>query len=414
MPMKYSVTLSSLLLLAMSVWLGGCSKDEDEPLPRSFNFSPKAWYISLAFDDYSKAGSVIANGQNGIQLTIEQYDQDKKLITRAVPTSSRILINGKNELPRPFLFTTTTPGDYTFTLPDVPARFQLKKELLVTAEADKSYQDISMPVIFHLIAAPGAVIFEPTFGEYIRYHIEALNKAYADQMGSKDPNRANARIQFTAALKDSDGNLLSTPGLHVVRNIQTRFKDSEDAALNTLIWDGNFWAPKKYINVWVCDFDEPYSWARFPFIGSSASDFPTSAYGVFFKINGFTIGGSTPSILVHEVGHMLNLYHNFNNSCNGDLDECRDTFDYKRATDEDYKGGLVRTSCSNVSFAGVNYMDYFPSDYNTFTFDQRERMRRTVNLCPFLPTPLNAGRTRGPVRSNLRMFWTTDPSTLVR
>ncbi|MFM8348333.1 MAG: hypothetical protein ACKOAR_09860, partial [Bacteroidota bacterium] len=92
MPMKYSVTLSSLLLLAMSVWIVGCSKDEDEPLPRSFNFSPKAWYISLAFDDYSKAGSVIANGQNGIQLTIEQYDQDKKLITRAVPTSSRILI----------------------------------------------------------------------------------------------------------------------------------------------------------------------------------------------------------------------------------------------------------------------------------------------------------------------------------
>ena len=407
------VVISSGLLLS-AAWLTGCSKDEDEPLPRSFNFSPKAWYVSLAFDDYSKAGSLIANGQNGIQLTIEQYDQDRKLITRAIPTATRILINGKDELAKPFLFRTASPGDYTFTLPDVPARFQLKKEVTVIAEADKSYPEITMPVIFHFIAAPDANIFEPTIGNFIQYHIEALNKAYSDQMGSKDPNRVNARLQFTAALKDPDGDPLSTPGLHVVRNVQTRFKNSDDQALHDLIWDGNFWAPKKYINVWVCEFDEPYSWARFPFIGTSASDFPTSAYGVFFKINGFTIGGTSPSILVHEVGHMLNLYHNFNTACNGDLDECRDTFDYKRATDEDYKGGLVRTSCSDVPFAGVNYMDYFPSDYNTFTFDQRERMRRTINLCPFLPTPLNAGRTRGPARSNLRMAWTTDPSTLVR
>jgi len=399
-------------ILLFSALVAGCSSDDPEPLPRSFNFSPKAWYVSLAFDDYSKAGTVVANGDNAIQVTIEQYDQERKLVQRSVPTSTRILVNGKDELTRPFQFRTTTPGTYTLTLPDVPVRFQLVKELVITADPDKTYESITMPVIFHFISSPDANVFEPSIGEYIRYHIEAMNRSYSDQAGSRDPNRANPRLQFTAAVKDPDGNTLSTPGLHVIRNGQTKFKNSEDQALNALIWDGNFWAPKRYINVWVCDFDEPYSWARFPFLGSASSDFPTSAYGVFFKINGFTIGGSQPSILIHEVGHMLNLYHNFNTVCDADLDECRDTFDYKRATDEDFKGGLIRTSCRNVEFAGVNYMDYFPSDYNTFTFDQRERMRRTINLCPFLPTPKNAGRSTGPSRSRKGMAWTVDPSTL--
>jgi len=404
--------MRTTLFLFLLILLGSCSMESDDPGPIGGNFLEKVRYLKLEIIDFPKDPTLIANGQNSIKFTIAQYDKDKKFLFRNIPFNTVIRINGQDQLRSPFVFSTSVAGPYTFSIDGISSERLLEPFVELKAIAPKDYPAVTMPVIFHYIADPVISVSTAYLKGLIDFHIDAMNKAYANGDGSSDPSAVDTRIQFEPAQRDPEGNLLETPGLTIIRSAKFKFKNSEDDDLQDLIWDGNFWSPRRYINVWISEFEEPYSWARFPFLGNSSSEFPTSAFGVFFKLSMFT-ETRIKSVMIHEAGHLFNLFHNFTSRCGGDLDECEDTYDYQREFDKPYSGGIVRASCENFEFTSTNYMDYYPSRFNTFTFQQRERMQRTLALCPFLPTPRNRGRQGGPGRSHLMMPRQVDPSKVI-
>lgn len=405
--------MTKIAALVCLLFIFSCGGGEDDPGPINSNFLDNVRYLKLEITDYPEDPVLIANGVNSVKFTLLQFDNDKKLLFKNLPSATVIRINGQTELKAPFVFKTTQPGIYKFDIPGIPPDRFLEPGVELKAIAPKDYPEITMPVIFHFIAAPSAFVNNAWLRDLINFHLAEMNKAYSNSDGSTDPSAVSALIRFVPVATDPEGNTLDVPGLHLIRSEKFKFKNSEDRDLHNLIWDGNFWPPGEMINVWISDFEEEYSWARFPFLGNSNSEFPTSAFGVFFKESMFT-ETRINSVMIHESGHLLNLYHNFTSVCNGDIDECSDTYEYRRDFDKPFSGGIVRTSCDDFKFTSTNYMDYYPSMFNTFTFQQRERMRRTIDLCPFLPTPKNNARKTKGLRSNLRMPFEIDPATLVR
>jgi hypothetical protein len=403
---RVAVFISLLVLFS-------CGSGEEDPGPINSNFLDNVRYLKLEIADYPEDPVLIANGINSVKFTLLQFDKDRKFLFKNLPSATVIKVNGQTDLKAPFVFKTTQPGIYTFDIPGIPADRFIEPAVELKVIAPKEYPEITMPVIFHFIASPSAFVNNAYLRDLINFHLAEMNKAYSNGDGSTDPSVVSAAIRFVAAEMDPEGNSLEIPGLHLIRSEKFKFKNSEDKDLHNLIWDGNFWPPREMINVWVSDFEEEFSWARFPFLGNSNSDFPTSAFGVFFKESMFT-ETRINSVMIHESGHLLNLYHNFTSVCNGDVDECSDTYEYRREFDKPFAGGITRTSCEDFQFTSNNYMDYYPSMFNTFTFQQRERMRRTIDLCPFLPTPRNSARKTKGTRSNLQMPFEVDPGTLIR
>lgn len=398
---------SILILLAFS-----CVSESDDPGPIGGNYLDNVRYLKLELIDFPSDPVLIANGVNSVKFTISQFDKDKKFLFRNIPTNTILRVNGQPVLRAPFVFQTTEPGNYSFEVEGIPAGRFLEPTVELKAIAEKTYPALTMPVIFHFIAAPSAGVNLAYLKGLIDFHLEEMNRAYSNGDGATDPSAVNAGLKFVPVTMDPEGNLLEIPGLDVIRSDKFKFKNSEDKDLHNLIWNGNFWPPRKMINVWISDFEERYSWARFPFLGISNSDFPTNAFGIFFNLSMFT-ETRIRSVMVHETGHLLNLYHNFQSQCSTDIDQCSDTYDYERDFDKTWTGGLIRKSCGGFEFSSTNYMDYYPSRFNTFTYQQRERMRRTIDLCPFLPTPKNQIQVRTSQRSNRRMIYAVDPSTLI-
>ena len=351
-------------------------------------------FAKLSLSLYTNSSTLIANGRNSLSFFLTFYDADKKVLTQTTPPAVRILVNGTTELLYPFKFTTTKPGIYTFTLKGFLENSLLEKEITVKAIADKELPQVILPIIFHFIIPPGQPVDNVQISSLLRSNIEQLNLAFENKNDSKNSSAVSLDLNFKLATKTPDGKLLDMPGLNIVESEENKFDGKDDLELNKVIWSGNYWSPKKYVNVWICNFTDKYSYGSFPVRSNSSSEFPDYSYGVFFKRDHF-FSSHTQSIIVHEMGHILNLYHTFDPSCDVDSDYCEDTQYYRRSYADDSPFGLQRTPCFGEKFIGVNYMDYWPNEYNTFTYDQRERIRETINLCPFLPTPKNNAASGG-------------------
>lgn len=352
-------------------------------------------YVKLSQSLYTSSSTLLANGTNSVKFYLEFFDANQKQVTTfATPSTVKLKINDSDELGYPWRFQTATPGTYTFTLQDFAEESILRKEITIQAIADKQYEKIEMPVVFHYIVAPGQLLEMSQITTLLKINEDQLNRAFSNRDDSQDANAVDMKLSFRLATTDPTGAALTTPGLHIVENENNEFDDKDDPQLEDIIWNGNYWSPKQYVNVWICNFKDKYSYGNFPPLSGGTSDFPTINYGVFFHVKHFK-ASSTKSVLVHEMGHVLNLYHVFDPSCAKDPDYCSDTEQYERGYEEDEVGGLQRISCTDVRFISDNYMDYWPNEYNTFTFEQRERVRRTLEQCPFLPSPKNSGSTGG-------------------
>lgn len=389
-------------------WVWSCSEDEGPLQPIHPSLLDEVRYVSLVPDAYSNQEIMVLNGQASFGLTMHQFDRDKKLLYKNLPQSSVVRVSDGTLLKYPFQFKPKSTGRYTFTLEGYPARNVIQSSVSVVVLDDMAYDQVTMPVIFHYFASPDESVPVAEMSVVIAAQLEKVNRAYANQNGSRDPNCVDSHISFVPATEDPEGGPLVAPGLNIVRSAQVKFKDSNDDKLHEIIWDGNFWSPRRYVNVWLARFEGNYSWARFPYYGATSAEFPSSAYGTFLKYEHLPFA----SVLAHEFGHMLNLYHNFDDECRSDVDLCRDTRDYQRDYSSDFKGGLVRQDCKGVEFTGVNYMDYYPTENNTFTYEQRKRMRTTLVQCPFLPTPANQAGRSAARRSHPKMSWQVDPVTL--
>lgn len=366
-----------------------CSEKDPQPLIEGLPVEIRS--LKLTRSPYTSAETLIANGLNFIDFKLDAYNAEgvplyfdsKKIV---------IQINGIDELVYPFRFSTTLVGSYKFSLKGYTST-EGENEIVIRAIKPPTIETISLPIVFHYINTGNNPLSDnekKVIADTLRKTLVNTNQAFANKRGSMDPNATEIGIQFKFALNDPFGQELEWAGINFIEQSGNPFKGAE--ALEPFIWNGNFWPPKKYINVWVADVNYfnnggKFSWAYFPDLIPSQRSYPESIYGVVFQQANI----NSDETLTHELGHVFGLFHVFNESCI-DQDNCTDTWNYIRSTN-DYgypQNTIFKLSCAKVLFAATNYMDYLPCDFNTFTFQQQKIIQNTLLKCPYLPTKRNS------------------------
>ncbi|TDE17098.1 M43 family zinc metalloprotease [Dyadobacter psychrotolerans] len=364
---------------------------------------------------YSRVGNIFwADGVSEISLSLQAFDFNGQSIA---PTPDVKLFFGSQVIDYTKRFTTTQSGDLKFKAKGFNSE---SEEITVTAVAPANYKVVRIPVIFHEVNT--TALTEAKINEIISGVSKAFRNQWNSTGGPKDPNSSDLFIEVYAAERDPSGNLLAIKGLNRVKSQKQTFKVDNSKSLNEAVEDAwaYYWNPEQYFNIWVYPNMEGdfygASWAYFPFVTqhlqgvgvlSKGRDIHYT-YGAF--LNARHLGpGDGVQVTAHEMGHALGLSHVFDgdlsthNGCSkGDPDYCQDTKYYDRGA---YEQNIVtasrynRTSCDGETYVATNFMDYFYSHDNSFTFDQRSRVRHVINYALWLPTPFN-GFNNGRKTSN--------------
>ena len=165
-----------------------------------------------------------------------------------------------------------------------------------------------VPVVFHIIHNNGS---ENISDAQVNQALNHLNDAFAN-LGYYDQNiGVNTDIQFCLAQRDPDGN--ATTGIvHLASPLTNMNLESQDLALKDL----SRWDPTQYINIWVvaevCSDNQGCGvngYALFPSAHGSPQD------GIVIEAQWVGSSPANSSMLIHQMGHYLGLYHTFENAC---------------------------------------------------------------------------------------------------
>lgn len=240
-----------------------------------------------------------------------------------------------------------------------------------------------LPVVVHIVHQNGA---ENISAAQVQNAIQHLNDAFAHEGYYADMGNGNhVPIQFCLAQRTPD-NQASNGITREVSPLTTMSMESDDSALKKL----NPWDSKQYVNIWVVRD-----------INSQAHGNGVAGYAYYASAHGLSIDGivcearyfgNSPAndvVLIHEVGHYLNLYHTFeggcsNNNCELEGDRVCDT-----PPDQAKHTGCLYNSCTtdaddirplnplktDGNDLTENYLDYSPfSCQHAFTPGQGARM----------------------------------------
>lgn len=244
-------------------------------------------------------------------------------------------------------------------------------------------------------------------------------------------------LEFVMATEDPEGNRLEEPGVSREKWQYTTmdcsaFMGSGEPKYKALLWDTN-----KYINIILYNFEDSqilgisqFPWLPEPYqmegisTALKGADLNENPYPQCVCINNKYIYDLTNNdeaysvsdigvTLAHELGHFLGLYHAFNQLNNGntntslDTDYCTDTPPYNKfqydnkltsyltynpaitsKSSEAYQTYVMRTnSQTGEEFRSTNIMDYAISDANSFSEQQKERVRYILQHALFMPGP---------------------------
>ena len=255
----------------------------------------------------------------------------------------------------------------------------------------KAFDQVELPVVYHFINASNL-----TGG--VNTSIRETNRLFNEPRFDieENSNKVNTFISFTLATTDPNGAILSQPGVHVISDGNGQI--SLDQFLETA--RNNYWDPNKYINIFVASGDfsaitggdfNPGGWANFaPILQESLpgmfvlDEEPSTPFYNAVHLN----GSMNASLLAHEIGHLLSLFHNFHTGCSSSHgDFVYDTYHYDRTFNGDENCfGYKNLRKSNI-------MDYGGSG-TIFTYGQRERLQLMMQHGLFIPTPNNIKKVR--------------------
>ena len=253
--------------------------------------------------------------------------------------------------------------------------------------ANRANELFTLPVVVHVIHNNGS---ENISDIQIDQALANLNAAFSHSGPYKSKGEGfNTEIQFCLARRTFDNN--ATTGVNrIVSGLTNLTMETEDQALKNL----SRWDPSQYINIWVVNE-----------ISSQSQGSGVAGYAYLAGMHGKPLDGlvceakffgKSPSddvVLIHEMGHYLNLLHTFdggctNNFCDQEGDKVCDT-----PPDQALHSSCVFNSCgtdkndsrainpftTDVNDMTQNYMDYSPFECQfAFTKGQAERMRLTI------------------------------------
>lgn len=238
----------------------------------------------------------------------------------------------------------------------------------------------TLPVVVHIVTNNG---IGEVSNQQIQQGIVKLNQGFANTGGYNRGAGTNMNIRFMLAIKDPNGQ--NTSGITRVSSSLTNLTEvggEQDRALKNL----RRWDPDCYINVWVVNFIEGAGgYATYPWWQNRDED------GIVVRATTFAGGTAEASILIHEFGHYLGLYHTFeggcyNWDCNRDGDKVCDTPPDKVTTYSSCTQPY--NSCSTDTQSGFlvdkydmisNFMDYTRhACLHDFTAGQGARMRAFI------------------------------------
>lgn len=238
----------------------------------------------------------------------------------------------------------------------------------------------TLPIVVHIVTNNGV---GEVSNQQIQQGIVRLNQGFANTGGYNRGSGTNMDIRFMLAIKDPNGQ--NTSGITRVSSPLTNLTEvggAQDRALKNL----RRWDPDCYINVWVVNYIEGAGgYATYPWWHNKDED------GIVVRASTFAGGTAEASILIHEFGHYLGLYHTFeggcyNWDCNRDGDKVCDTPPDKVTTYSSCTQPY--NSCSTDTQSGFlvdkydmisNFMDYTRhACLHDFTAGQGARMRAFI------------------------------------
>lgn len=292
------------------------------------------------------------------------------------------------QLPGNKFFSTDRPGTYNIF---VKAGDIESNKITIKAREDVQFSLVTIPVIFHVVHFGESIGTGSNLtSSQIQTALDKLNAAYSNKTGSTDPNAVDTRIRFRLATYNKDNQLLNEPGFDRIDgtsyDVGTTSGGSDVANDKKLGMNESrtleaktFWNPREYLNVWIIFGGSsvsslPRVYESYPLLGlvtetDNCLCNPTSSN---FEKCVVTEEILVDYVLAHEVGHVLGLYHAFSIDNCYTSDYCPDTFSYYYFNINQKCSDNAGTLISNT------FMDYRGS-YDTFTYDQRNRMRHVLD-----------------------------------
>lgn len=280
------------------------------------------------------------------------------------------------------------------------------QEQLITVRAKKDYESVELPIIFHFYKQDDLVN-----EQLIQFELNRANRLFnAETISATDitvksdnPNKVNTNIKFYLADRAPSGDLLEKKGIHIIES-----GNSETTTFSDIVEIGrqNYWDPNHYLNIYVGEGDwsgngsfNPAGLGGFARLlikeqagSSTVNSEPLEPYFNSIFLNGNLSG----NVLAHEIGHVLNLHHNFSRGCTNEGDYVKDTYAYTW----DSNGPITpkfEESCEEKKFTKSNVMDYGGTG-TTFTYGQRERLHTLIEHGLFIPSPKNRMK---PIRQHI-------------
>ncbi|MAL17544.1 MAG: hypothetical protein CL670_14860 [Balneola sp.] len=296
-----------------------------------------------------------------------------------IGTSYTLYSNGE-VVSTPKKFSSEVPGYYR-----IHAEYEgiSSDTLLIEVRRQQKLTEVEFNIIFHIVH-DGEEIGDGynVSQDVIDNQLNKLRQVFSNESLSYTPNSTPAAMSFKLATVNPKGEELEEPGINRIQRPGTEYS----ILFEDWMWD-HYWDPDFYINVWIGDTKNGYSWGIYPRLSCDSNlgglectddETPLSIEGIALELDNLWEGNW---VFPHEVGHYFGLFHVFGpTACDSDTDFASDTKVYDREVYESGSQSTNRTSCSGQNFVSYNVMDYWnqPKGGRDITHDQVDRIRYVI------------------------------------